>query len=389
MSRLGGRGSGKVGEARIDIVGDNSSFKEAVGESRQELEGLANDAERVGLKAGKAFDGASDAIEGSTSSFRRLSGAISSTVGAVTGLVGAATAAIGIIALLGAGVEKLSERFKGGKERADELTSGLSLAVGQIDNTIETLQTRIDEIDDQIERITNQKDLRDFLGVNTLEGSNDQLIRLFDERNKLEDRLEIERTRRTAARRASEDRQREAQAQAEADSFLKVNELRNRLAKNRALSDRELAEQEANDAFATINELEEARRQGLNSLTQEQIRNERLRASETLQIRLREIESKERAEEESIRKREAAEEDARAKRERAEVEAIERLAERMERALESALQGIFDNQTGLFGDGGSTGVGAISAKLDNIANLIPRNIPLRGAGEVFPRRPQN
>ena len=55
----------------------------------------------------------------------------------------------------------------------------------------------------------------------------------------------------------------------------------------------------------------------------------------------------------------------------------------MEKALRESLQGVFDNQNQLFGNDGAFGSSAILAQLRQIENSIPRNIPSRGAGEVY------
>lgn len=63
---------------------------------------------------------------------------------------------------------------------------------------------------------------------------------------------------------------------------------------------------------------------------------------------------------------------------------LKRQVQQFGEALRQELQGIIDQQSGLFGNSGSFGSAAIVAQLRQIESTIPRNIPVRGPGEVYP-----
>ena len=360
MSRFGGRGSAKVGEARVDIVGDNSQLNASLDESKAKVRDFGDATEQSAGRAKGALDGVSDAVEGGTSAFRRFSGAITSSVGAITGLVGVSTLLIGSLKGIHDQLEERREAraaarrdLVGAAHELRELASGVNTTAAEITAALDAIQNR--DAGERLKQLT-QSERAFFLESERLAKEARVRIRALDDQDRDEAfsrapelanrRAQIE----LDAKIAALDEELRASEEAELNKSLQaVAESDRRLRRIKALQDEARSEEEREE-LASIRRREFARLNAVLGRLEEERRAEVKRIEDKAQ---------------------------------AEIDAIDKVAARMEEKFSEAIDRVLQGQNQLFGNDGAFGSSAILAQLRQIENSIPRNIPSRGAGEVY------
>lgn len=173
----------KVGEAYVEIKAETEKAKKGIDETRQSTERLGDTATRTAGRVRTAF--------------RRMGDSARNLAGRFTQLVGAASAIAGAITLVDKAAEGLSDRFRTGRDRANEFFSTLEGGVGEdLQRDIDKISTRLNELYQELDR--RERDLFDFRDGNFTQPLEALFLRLADSKEDLEQFIEILENRRAS-----------------------------------------------------------------------------------------------------------------------------------------------------------------------------------------------